>query len=57
MLNDLKAVLGKDALNNIASILSCVHQLIQFIEKNVEDQASRNVVLNAIMKLIEEEKK
>jgi len=57
MLTDLKVALGKEALAHLVSILSCVHQLVQFVEKNVEDQAQRNIVLSAIVKLIEDEKK
>jgi hypothetical protein len=58
LINDLKSLFATDkALNSVSVVLSGVSQLVGFIEQNIAEESARDAAIDAVIKLLEDEKK
>jgi hypothetical protein len=58
MLTEMKALFASDkALHSVSTVLSGVAQIVGFIEQNVADASKRNAAIDAVIKLLEQEKR
>lgn len=58
LINELKSLFASDkALNSVSVVLSGVSQIVGFIDQNLCDGSKRNSAIDAVIKLLEQEKK
>lgn len=58
LINDLKSLFANEkSLNSVSVVLSGVSQIVGFIEQNICDESKRNNAIDAVIKLLEQEKK
>jgi hypothetical protein len=58
MLGELKAVFKQEcSLANISAVINGVDQLIKYIESNIANESLRNAAIDAVIKLLQDEKR
>lgn len=58
LINELKSLFASDkALNSVSVVLSGVSQMVSFIEQSVSEESKRNAAIDAVIKLLEAEKR
>lgn len=58
LINELKSLFASDkALNSVSVVLSGVSQLVAFIDNNISEESNRGAAIDAVIKLLEAEKR
>ena len=56
MIEKLAEVFAENTLGNIGSVLTHMHQLIVFFEKNIPNETLKNAAIDAVIQLLEAQK-